>query len=147
MRPSALTAALNGSPALAAGHVCFDDDWAKVMVMAALASTSAKNRRIGRSWKMRAPFYTTRTAGAVSYREMIEKRLSKIHGSGVYATQRIPKNKRIIHYAGERISNQESLRRERRYIRNGQDRKSTRLNSSHLGISYAVFCLKKKKQQ
>src|SRR5262245_64763452 len=27
------------------------------------------------------------------------------------------------------------------------DRKSTRLNSSHLGISYAVFCLKKKKQQ
>src|SRR5262245_64126023 len=27
------------------------------------------------------------------------------------------------------------------------DRKSTRLNSSHLGISYAVFCLKKKKQK
>src|SRR5258705_975745 len=26
----------------------------------------------------------------------------------------------------------------------GIDRKSTRLNSSHLGISYAVFCLKKK---
>src|SRR2546426_7638435 len=27
-----------------------------------------------------------------------------------------------------------------------QDRKSTRLNSSHLVISYAVFCLKKKKR-
>src|SRR5207249_9999744 len=27
----------------------------------------------------------------------------------------------------------------------GQDRKSTRLNSSHVSISYAVFCLKKKK--
>src|SRR2546426_5892270 len=27
---------------------------------------------------------------------------------------------------------------------NGRDRKSTRLNSSHLVISYAVFCLKKK---
>src|SRR5262245_63799711 len=27
-----------------------------------------------------------------------------------------------------------------------EDRKSTRLNSSHLGISYAVFCLKKKKR-
>src|SRR5437899_9622567 len=26
------------------------------------------------------------------------------------------------------------------------DRKSTRLNSSHLGISYAVFCLKEKKR-
>src|SRR5258708_26689886 len=30
---------------------------------------------------------------------------------------------------------------------NGVDRKSTRLNSSHQIISYAVFCLKKKKQQ
>src|SRR5438034_7255333 len=29
--------------------------------------------------------------------------------------------------------------------RPGQDRKSTRLNSSHTVISYAVFCLKKKK--
>src|SRR5262245_37846190 len=29
----------------------------------------------------------------------------------------------------------------------GKDRKSTRLNSSHLGISYAVFCLKKKKKK
>src|SRR5215208_7716794 len=28
----------------------------------------------------------------------------------------------------------------------GEDRKSTRLNSSHVAISYAVFCLKKKKQ-
>src|SRR5699024_12161826 len=27
----------------------------------------------------------------------------------------------------------------------GRDRKSTRLNSSHVSISYAVFCLKKKK--
>src|SRR5215510_1862052 len=27
-----------------------------------------------------------------------------------------------------------------------RDRKSTRLNSSHVAISYAVFCLKKKKQ-
>src|SRR5699024_11730569 len=28
-----------------------------------------------------------------------------------------------------------------------RDRKSTRLNSSHVSISYAVFCLKKKKQK
>src|SRR2546426_4955796 len=31
------------------------------------------------------------------------------------------------------------------FIPHGPDRKSTRLNSSHLVISYAVFCLKKKK--
>src|SRR5438477_5977874 len=29
----------------------------------------------------------------------------------------------------------------------GSDRKSTRLNSSHMSISYAVFCLKKKKKK
>src|SRR5471030_3066856 len=29
-------------------------------------------------------------------------------------------------------------------VQSAADRKSTRLNSSHLGISYAVFCLKKK---
>src|SRR5947199_7852233 len=34
----------------------------------------------------------------------------------------------------------------RRQGQDRRDRKSTRLNSSHLGISYAVFCLKKKKK-
>src|SRR2546430_12874527 len=34
----------------------------------------------------------------------------------------------------------------RRRTGHGKDRKSTRLNSSHSQISYAVFCLKKKKQ-
>ena len=32
------------------------------------------------------------------------------------------------------------------YLSENQDRKSTRLNSSHVVISYAVFCLKKKTQ-
>src|SRR2546430_6433673 len=36
-------------------------------------------------------------------------------------------------------------RRDLRYELHSQDRKSTRLNSSHSQISYAVFCLKKKK--
>src|SRR5258705_8882864 len=35
----------------------------------------------------------------------------------------------------------------RNAVRRFRDRKSTRLNSSHLGISYAVFCLKKKKKK
>src|SRR5437763_7830553 len=34
-----------------------------------------------------------------------------------------------------------------RWREHGPDRKSTRLNSSHRCISYAVFCLKKKKKQ
>src|SRR5947209_15201254 len=32
-------------------------------------------------------------------------------------------------------------------LRHSRDRKSTRLNSSHANISYAVFCLKKKKKK
>src|SRR5262245_63070334 len=36
--------------------------------------------------------------------------------------------------------------RRRAPVEHPLDRKSTRLNSSHLGISYAVFCLKKKKK-
>ena len=50
---------------------------------------------------------------------MIEKRKSRIHGWGVYASRTIPKNTRIIDYAGEKISNQESLKRELRYMKQG----------------------------
>src|SRR2546430_7630194 len=44
-------------------------------------------------------------------------------------------------YAGPAL-----FRDHRRRPEHGADRKSTRLNSSHSQISYAVFCLKKKKQ-
>src|SRR5205814_9015991 len=47
----------------------------------------------------------------------------------------------------QRLPQPEALRDPPRLIRRGElpeDRKSTRLNSSHLGSSYAVFCLKKK---
>src|SRR5688572_32739883 len=46
--------------------------------------------------------------------------------------------------AGERCV---ASRGERRFRRRSEDRKSTRLNSSHSQISYAVFCLKKKKKK
>src|SRR2546427_8183898 len=41
----------------------------------------------------------------------------------------------------------ERARLEAEDLREEQDRKSTRLNSSHSQISYAVFCLKKKKKK
>src|SRR5438270_8620351 len=45
-----------------------------------------------------------------------------------------------------RLARWEALRQEMfQFIKFGIDRKSTRLNSSHSQISYAVFCLKKKK--
>lgn len=50
---------------------------------------------------------------------MIERRRSGIHGWGVFATQTIPKNKRIIDYAGEKISTKASARRESKYLAKG----------------------------
>src|ERR1035441_10392388 len=49
-------------------------------------------------------------------------------------------------HAGARavVAQADSLQHVGRRERSAGDRKSTRLNSSHLGISYAVFCLKKK---
>src|SRR5690242_21601287 len=49
---------------------------------------------------------------------------------------------------GGRLPRTGPPRRRRRSHRGGRrDRKSTRLNSSHMSISYAVFCLKKKKKK
>src|SRR5437868_11833998 len=47
---------------------------------------------------------------------------------------------------GGRASAGRSRHRRRKILRVSSDRKSTRLNSSHVSISYAVFCLKKKNQ-
>src|SRR5207249_11288470 len=47
---------------------------------------------------------------------------------------------------GQRHRQNASGRLQTRTAGFGQDRKSTRLNSSHVSISYAVFCLKKKKK-
>src|SRR5437773_5456122 len=49
-------------------------------------------------------------------------------------------------YLGDGRDVERSDRREGIHRRGDRDRKSTRLNSSHITISYAVFCLKKKKE-
>ena len=50
---------------------------------------------------------------------MIQRRKSGISGWGVFATQPINKNTRIVTYDGEKIRHQESLRREAEYIKKG----------------------------
>jgi SET domain-containing protein len=49
----------------------------------------------------------------------ILRRPSKLHGWGVFAAEPINKNKRIIDYAGELITNRQSEWREDRYLRRG----------------------------
>src|SRR5258705_9430833 len=60
-----------------------------------------------------------------------------------HATQRWTQSD---HDADRRNHHQHRERTSRTDVDDDSDRKSTRLNSSHLGISYAVFCLKKKKK-
>ena len=55
---------------------------------------------------------------AVSFPK-IERKKSKLHGYGVFALQSIDKNKRIVDYAGELISNKQSEAREDRYLAKG----------------------------
>ena len=49
----------------------------------------------------------------------IERRKSGVHGWGVFALETIPKNKRIIDYAGEKITAKQSTPREVRYLKKG----------------------------
>src|SRR2546426_343551 len=64
-----------------------------------------------------------------------ELRCAHVHG---LAQKRLPEGAERRSGDGHAPSDRHPARR---------DRKSTRLNSSHLVISYAVFCLKKKKKQ
>ena len=49
----------------------------------------------------------------------IERRKSRVHGWGVFALETIAKNKRIIDYAGEKITAKKSTPREVRYLKQG----------------------------
>src|SRR5207248_11213215 len=66
-------------------------------------------------------------------------------------TARFPARPRVRRGAGFSVQSSGAARQNRRRAAIGLgsdlDRKSTRLNSSHRTISYAVFCLKKKKKK
>src|SRR3712207_8588395 len=68
--------------------------------------------------------------------------VGQVHGLGVVALGHaavvvVPVERPLERELGDELA--------RRPVGEGGDRKSTRLNSSHANISYAVFCLKKKK--
>src|SRR5256885_8185397 len=68
--------------------------------------------------------------------------------SGVEAEVDLSSDQVGLHGAGPFVGNVDALDTCRHVEHLGRkDRKSTRLNSSHLVISYAVFCLKKKKKK
>src|SRR5437870_13533306 len=57
------------------------------------------------------------------------------------STRYLDRRGRLLASIGHEVNVQQSA------ARHARDRKSTRLNSSHVAISYAVFCLKKKKKK
>src|SRR5207302_3113435 len=70
-----------------------------------------------------------------------ERNLPGCWRSCLVTEMRTPPKVTAMRRAWEAIPRPDYLRRDA-----SQDRKSTRLNSSHVKISYAVFCLKKKKK-
>src|SRR5438045_9285151 len=81
-----------------------------------------------------ALFFFTLTATTEIYTLSLHDALPIFRRGRRYILDFLPFVALIVVYADQRDERQEV------------DRKSTRLNSSHLGISYAVFCLKKKKK-
>src|SRR3712207_7475834 len=69
-----------------------------------------------------------RPAGAIQLQEQPLGPLVVLGIRGVQPARPVPREAQAAHRRGLRL----------------EDRKSTRLNSSHANISYAVFCLKKK---
>src|ERR1039457_2165910 len=70
------------------------------------------------------------------------------HGQGVAIGRPIGPLHLVLNFSGSAAGQRHSRQRAGVDIgANLLDRKSTRLNSSHLVISYAVFCLKKKKKK
>src|SRR5690625_5421820 len=69
---------------------------------------------------------------------------SEIRLADVYGNLFLQKNTLI--YVGIEQDKQQQMKELLQQVEHDVDRKSTRLNSSHVAISYAVFCLKKKKK-
>src|SRR3989454_9225861 len=89
----------------------------------------------------RAPLAHVRVAGGRRGREPGGGRAARVGRLVAGARERVPQPERSAPPRRAREAEDELLR-----VRL-EDRKSTRLNSSHLVISYAVFCLKKKNKK
>src|SRR2546422_6367048 len=93
-------------------------------------------------WKRRARWSWCWAATRASRRPFDHRPPPEVHR---HAEQHEAEPQRAV--GARRVLGQEVARDEARHHEIEGDRKSTRLNSSHGYISYAVFCLKKKKTQ
>src|SRR3712207_7487190 len=87
------------------------------------------------------PYTTLFRSGADSSRKAARRQHDSNRGTMAFQIAVLPGDGIGPEVIGEALRVLEALRLPLEFI----DRKSTRLNSSHANISYAVFCLKKKK--
>src|SRR5690242_21548450 len=80
-----------------------------------------------------------------SLHDLVHADVGKQQDIGCERAQGFDPGARALGLGEKRHAGRLPARRVGRVARLGRDRKSTRLNSSHMSISYAVFCLKKKK--
>src|SRR5690625_7125788 len=88
---------------------------------------------------------------AATMRILQEEGVTGVRARAVAARAEVPLSSVSYHFPSVRELLLEASRRvaalRTEGLRSWSDRKSTRLNSSHVAISYAVFCLKKKKKK
>src|SRR3712207_7000650 len=87
-------------------------------------------------------FFFNDTATTEIYTLSLHDALPICDGQGVVLGQERDRDD-LLHLAPAQVEGELGAR----HVGHDQDRKSTRLNSSHANISYAVFCLKKKKKK
>src|SRR2546426_5250805 len=112
------------------------DTIAEALIWASLAASALKRFLAHAAEHLLEVVISTRKASMPSAYDLPELFRALRHGDGPWYRRAF---KVMIHYLGRNAKRAHPERDAR------TDRKSTRLNSSHLVISYAVFCLKKKK--
>src|SRR5207253_6763436 len=91
------------------------------------------------------PSFPTRRSSDLVYGFTVDAQLKNLD-LGV-AVEYLPGSQELCQQPKSSKSQGRSYRKQHDRAGIDEDRKSTRLNSSHVAISYAVFCLKKKKKE
>src|SRR2546426_7351776 len=80
------------------------------------------------------------------FRSAMQERLAKVQAEVATKTVHASAGGGMVTVVANGAMEIVSVKIDPEVLKASEDRKSTRLNSSHLVISYAVFCLKKKKK-
>src|SRR5690348_1806207 len=102
---------------------------------------------IGITLRRRRDAQLRRQRPALDDQGMVAPDLERIGNAGEEVTPVMRHARCLAVHGARRTYHPAAVRLADRLVPEAEDRKSTRLNSSHPSISYAVFCLKKKTKQ